>query len=92
MKLRVFVLMLCAALFGAPACGGLSTGKVPADSELKPWEAPDEDDLVADEDDEDDDDEDAEDEDADEDDGDGDDGASAAATGDGAATDAAATK
>jgi len=56
MILRRAKALLIAASFALPACGGLSTGKVPVDSEMKPWEAPDEDELVGSDDDDGDDD------------------------------------
>jgi hypothetical protein len=67
MKLRHLLLVLIAVVFGAPACGSLPTGKVPVDSELKPWEAPDPDDLVEEDDEDDDDDMDDDDDDGDDD-------------------------
>ncbi len=67
MRLRQLLLALFAAAFLAGGCGGPPLGSLPADSPLKPWEAPDPDELVDDGDDDDDgDDEDDDDDDDDE--------------------------
>jgi len=46
MILRLVFALVMAALFALPACGSLPTGKVPVDSQIKPWEKPDEDELL----------------------------------------------
>lgn len=57
-SLRVLVLILVSAILGMAGCSLGPTGKVPASSPLRPFEPPEEDDLVEDEDDDEDEDED----------------------------------
>jgi hypothetical protein len=48
--MKLLILLLFACLAGAPACGPLPTGKVPADNPLREFEPPEEEELVGEDD------------------------------------------